>query len=99
MLREVPPQVTVNVQLGDIAPPRLRVAVARAYARTQPRACRGTTLIPEPDLLLALARRMPHNVTGFSNIHAPNERVLVKEFRNTVLAQAEFFQEFAERWG
>jgi len=41
---------------------------------------------------------MPHNVTGFSNIHAPNERVLVKEFRNTVLAQAEFFEEFAERW-
>ena len=35
---------------------------------------------------------------GFSNIHAPNERVLVDEFRNAVLAEALFFQEYASRW-
>lgn len=51
------------------------------------------TAVPEAAILLLGA------TDGFSNIHAPNERVLVKEFRNTVLAQAEYFQEFAETWG
>ncbi len=50
------------------------------------------TAVPEAEILLLGA------TDGFSNIHAPNERVLIEEFRNTVLAQAEFFQEFAERW-
>ena len=35
----------------------------------------------------------------FSNIHAPNERVLIDEFRKTVIAEAEFFREYAERFG
>jgi acetylornithine deacetylase/succinyl-diaminopimelate desuccinylase-like protein len=35
---------------------------------------------------------------GFSNIHAPNERVLIDEFRKTVIAEAEFFREFADRY-
>jgi acetylornithine deacetylase/succinyl-diaminopimelate desuccinylase-like protein len=51
------------------------------------------TAVPDAEILLLGA------TDGFSNIHAPNERVLIKELRNTVLAQAEFFQEFAERWG
>jgi acetylornithine deacetylase/succinyl-diaminopimelate desuccinylase-like protein len=34
---------------------------------------------------------------GFSNIHAPDERVLLDEFRKTVIAEAEFFREYAER--
>jgi acetylornithine deacetylase/succinyl-diaminopimelate desuccinylase-like protein len=33
---------------------------------------------------------------GFANIHAPNERVLVDEFENAVLAEAEFFERYAE---
>jgi acetylornithine deacetylase/succinyl-diaminopimelate desuccinylase-like protein len=35
---------------------------------------------------------------GFSNIHAPNERVLIDEFRKTVIAEAEFFRNYAERF-
>jgi acetylornithine deacetylase/succinyl-diaminopimelate desuccinylase-like protein len=50
------------------------------------------TAVPDAEILLLGA------TDGFSNIHAPNERVLIKELRNTVLAQAEFFHEFAERW-
>jgi len=34
---------------------------------------------------------------GFSNIHAPNERVLLDEFRNAVTAEALFFEEYAAR--
>src|SRR5215470_7874279 len=32
---------------------------------------------------------------GFANIHAPNERVLLDEFQNAVLAEAEFFGRYA----
>ena len=35
---------------------------------------------------------------GFSNIHAPNERVLLDEFEKTVIAEALFFEEYATRW-
>jgi len=35
---------------------------------------------------------------GFSNIHAPDERVLLDEFRKTVIAEADFFQQYAARW-
>jgi cysteinylglycine-S-conjugate dipeptidase len=34
---------------------------------------------------------------GFANIHGPNERVLLDEFEKTVLAQALFFEEYADR--
>jgi cysteinylglycine-S-conjugate dipeptidase len=50
------------------------------------------TGVPDAEILLLGA------TDGFSNIHAPNERVLVKELRNTVLAQALFFLEYADRW-
>jgi len=33
---------------------------------------------------------------GFANIHAPNERVLVSEFENAVLAEAELFGRYAD---
>ena len=36
---------------------------------------------------------------GFANIHAPNERVLVDEFEKAVVAEAEFFGQFAARAG
>ena len=36
---------------------------------------------------------------GFANIHAPNERVLVDEFEKAVVAEAEFFGQFAAQAG
>ncbi len=47
--------------------------------------------VPNAEILLFGA------TDGFSNIHAPNERVRLDEFRNTVLAEALFFQEYAAR--
>ncbi len=50
------------------------------------------TAIPYAEILLFGA------TDGFSNIHAPNERVLLDEFRKAVIAEAEFFREYAARW-
>jgi acetylornithine deacetylase/succinyl-diaminopimelate desuccinylase-like protein len=50
------------------------------------------TAIPHAEILLFGA------TDGFSNIHAPNERVRLDEFRNAVVAEAEFFREYAARW-
>jgi cysteinylglycine-S-conjugate dipeptidase len=36
---------------------------------------------------------------GFADIHAPNERVLLDEFEKAVVAEAEFFAEYAARFG
>ncbi len=35
---------------------------------------------------------------GRSNIHAPDERVMLSEFRNAVVAEAKFFQQYAAQW-
>jgi acetylornithine deacetylase/succinyl-diaminopimelate desuccinylase-like protein len=35
---------------------------------------------------------------GFANIHAPNERVVLDEFEKAVVAEAEFFGEYATRF-
>jgi acetylornithine deacetylase/succinyl-diaminopimelate desuccinylase-like protein len=48
--------------------------------------------VPNAEILLLGA------TDGFSNIHAPNERVLLDEFKKTVIAEAEFFQEYASRF-
>lgn len=48
---------------------------------------------PEAEILLF------GTTDGFANIHGPNERVLVDEFEKTVLAEALFFQEYADRAG
>jgi acetylornithine deacetylase/succinyl-diaminopimelate desuccinylase-like protein len=50
------------------------------------------TAAPDAEILLLGA------TDGFSNIHAPNERVLLDEFEKTVVAEAEFFREYAARW-
>jgi acetylornithine deacetylase/succinyl-diaminopimelate desuccinylase-like protein len=47
--------------------------------------------VPESEILLLGA------TDGYSNIHAPNERVLLSEFENAVVAEAEFFGRFAEQ--
>jgi acetylornithine deacetylase/succinyl-diaminopimelate desuccinylase-like protein len=57
-------------------------------------------------LVSALAEAVPDaeilllgTTDGFANIHAPNERVLIDEFENAVVAEAELFREYAERAG
>ena len=49
--------------------------------------------VPAAEMLLIGA------TDGFANIHAPNERVLVDEFEKAVVAEAEFFREYAARRG
>lgn len=48
--------------------------------------------VPEAELLLFGA------TDGYSNIHAPNERVLLDEFERSVLVKTEFLRLFADRW-
>jgi acetylornithine deacetylase/succinyl-diaminopimelate desuccinylase-like protein len=48
--------------------------------------------VPDAEILLFGA------TDGFSNIHAPNERVLLDEFEETVVAEVELLREYADRW-
>ena len=48
---------------------------------------------PEAEILLF------GTTDGFANIHGPNERVLLDEFERAVVAEALFFQEYADRAG
>ena len=50
------------------------------------------TAVPDAEILLLGA------TDGFSNIHAPNERVLLDEFKKSVIAEVELFREYAARW-
>ena len=36
---------------------------------------------------------------SYSNIHAPDERVLLDELEKATAAEAAFFGEYAARWG
>jgi cysteinylglycine-S-conjugate dipeptidase len=49
--------------------------------------------VPDAEILLLGA------TDGYSNIHAPNERVLLDEFEKAVVAETKFFREFAARTG
>jgi acetylornithine deacetylase/succinyl-diaminopimelate desuccinylase-like protein len=51
------------------------------------------TAVPEAEILLLGA------TDGYSDIHAPNERVLLDEFEKAVLAETEFLRLFAARFG
>jgi acetylornithine deacetylase/succinyl-diaminopimelate desuccinylase-like protein len=46
--------------------------------------------VPDAEILLLGA------TDGSSNIHAPDERVLLDEFEKAVVAEVEFFRRFAE---
>jgi len=48
--------------------------------------------VPEAEILLLGA------TDGYSNIHAPDERVILDEFEKAVLAEAEFFGAFADAY-
>ena len=47
---------------------------------------------PEAEILLVGA------TDGYANIHAPDERVILDELEKSVIAEAEFFARYAERW-
>jgi acetylornithine deacetylase/succinyl-diaminopimelate desuccinylase-like protein len=47
--------------------------------------------LPEAEALLV------GTTDGYANIHGPNERVLLDEFENAVIAETKFFREYAER--
>ena len=66
------------------APRRSRRAAARSRssARCRPRR-------PDAEILLVGA------TDGYANIHAPDERVLLDEFEKAIVAEAEFFGEYA----
>ncbi len=55
-------------------------------------------------IVSALAGALPNaeallvgTTDGYANIHGPNERVLLDEFERTIVAEANFFHEFANR--
>jgi acetylornithine deacetylase/succinyl-diaminopimelate desuccinylase-like protein len=47
--------------------------------------------VPEAEILLL------GTTDGYSNIHAPNERVLLDEFEKAVVAEAELFAHFGQQ--
>ena len=46
--------------------------------------------LPEAEALLV------GTADGYANIHGPNERVLLSEFENAIVAEADFFGRYAE---
>jgi len=101
---EVKPGATGHgfaVKPSGLAYDAARAALAAAWAGTTVNVANGgsiplvnalQTAVPDAEILLFGA------TDGFSNIHAPNERVLLDEFRKTVIAEALFFEEYAARW-
>jgi acetylornithine deacetylase/succinyl-diaminopimelate desuccinylase-like protein len=78
-----------------------RAALATAWGRETVTGATGGSIplvnalqaaVPDAEILLFGA------TDGFSNIHAPNERVLLDEFRKAMTAEALFFEEYASRW-
>jgi cysteinylglycine-S-conjugate dipeptidase len=85
---------------GGIAYEAARTALEAAWGRPAVDVATGGSIplvnalheaVPEAEILLLGA------TDGYSNIHAPNERVLLDEFEHTVAAEARFFGELAAR--
>jgi acetylornithine deacetylase/succinyl-diaminopimelate desuccinylase-like protein len=101
---EVTPGTTGNgfaAQTSGPAYDAARAALSSAWGSETVSIATGGSI----PLVMALHTAIPHAeillfgaTDGFSNIHAPNERVLLDEFRKTVVAEAEFFREYAARW-
>jgi cysteinylglycine-S-conjugate dipeptidase len=75
-----------------------RVAWARAWGAEVMMAGSGGSI----PIVSALAGALPDaeallvgTTDGYANIHGPNERVLLDEFERTIVAEAEFFREYA----
>lgn len=100
---EVTPGETGNGFSADLSGPAYeaaREALAVAWgAETQVAATGGSiplvnalqATIPDAEILLLGA------TDGYSDIHAPNERVLIDELEKATIAEAEFFGRFAAR--
>jgi acetylornithine deacetylase/succinyl-diaminopimelate desuccinylase-like protein len=102
--------ITINVQAGatgngfaaDTSGPAyaaVRAAMSAAWDAETVAAASGGSIpvvnalheaIPNAEVLLVGAS------DGFSNIHAPNERVLIDEFEKAIIAEADFFGRFAD---
>jgi acetylornithine deacetylase/succinyl-diaminopimelate desuccinylase-like protein len=101
---EVKPGATGNGFAATTSGPAYeaaRAALATAWGRDTVTVATGGSIplvnalqaaVPDAEILLLGA------TDGFSNIHAPNERVLLGEFKKAVLAEAIFFEEYASRW-
>ena len=81
-------------RLSRPSPPPGTANPSRSRPGAPSRSCKALSeAAPEAEILLY------GTTDGFANIHGPNERVLVDEFEKTVLAEALFFQEYADRAG
>jgi acetylornithine deacetylase/succinyl-diaminopimelate desuccinylase-like protein len=57
-------------------------------------------LVMALDIAVPEAEKLLFGATdGYSNIHGPNERVLIDELERAVMAKAVFLRDYAERWG
>src|SRR3954452_10281249 len=79
-----------------------RAALSAAWGTTAVNAAGGGSIplvsalqaaVPKAEVLLVGA------TDGYSNIHAPDERVLLDELDKATLAEATFFGEYAAHWG
>jgi len=78
-----------------------KAALAAAWGQeTQMMASGGSIpLVMALDAAVPKAEKLLFGATdGYSNIHGPNERVLIDELERTTVAKAMFLQEFAARW-
>jgi cysteinylglycine-S-conjugate dipeptidase len=78
-----------------------RTAMTAAWGREAVSAAGGGSI----SLVSALAAAVPDAeiflvgaTDGYANIHAPDERVILDELEKSVIAEAEFFARYAERW-
>ncbi len=100
---EVHAQETGNGFAAETSGPAYEAAtaaMAAAWGRAPVTAASGGSIplvnalhsaVPESEILLL------GTTDGYSNIHAPNERVVLDEFEKATVAEARFFREFAER--
>lgn len=100
---DVQPGPTGNGFSADTSGPAYqaaRVAWARAWGAEVMMAGSGGSI----PIVSALSGALPDaeallvgTTDGYANIHGPNERVLLDEFERTIVAEAEFFREYAAR--
>jgi acetylornithine deacetylase/succinyl-diaminopimelate desuccinylase-like protein len=100
---EVHAQETGNGFAAETSGPAYEAATAAmtaAWGRAPVTAASGGSIplvnalhsaVPEAEILLL------GTTDGYSNIHAPDERVILDEFEKATVAEAVFFREFAER--
>jgi acetylornithine deacetylase/succinyl-diaminopimelate desuccinylase-like protein len=101
---EVQPGPTGNGFAADTSGPAYhaaRSAWAQAWGADVLMAGSGGSI----PIVSALAGALPNaeallvgTTDGYANIHGPNERVLLSEFENAIVAEADFFARYAASW-